>query len=142
MLEDVDHTERVDSITEEQDAVENEMVTLCVKGCRFGIRLGGLCSRWSGGEGEGGIARETFVNSLAKFTLLDTVKEMRPKSIDCVRALLDIALEDGNFLAESWGSVLRHISQLARLQASFFFFVDRSVGGSLFLRLVLWLAML
>ena len=77
--------------------------------------------RWAGGEGEGSIARETFVNSLAKFTLLDTVKEMRPKSIDCVRALLDIALEDGDFLAESWGSVLRHISQLARLQASFVF---------------------
>lgn len=78
-----------------------------------------LCNqpgRWSGGEGEGGIARETFVNSLAKFTLLDTVKEMRPKNIDCVKALLDIVLEDGNFLAESWGSVLRYISQLARLQ--------------------------
>lgn len=74
--------------------------------------------RWAGGEGEGSIARETFVNSLAKFTLLDTVKEMRPKSIDCVRALVDIALEDGNFLSESWGSVLRYISQLARLQAS------------------------
>lgn len=74
--------------------------------------------KWSGGEGEGAIARETFVNSLAKFTLLDTVKEMRPKSIDCVMALLDIALEDGNFLAESWGLVLRYISQLARLQVS------------------------
>lgn len=76
------------------------------------------CFRWSGGEGEGGIARETFVNSLAKFTLLDTVEEIRPKSLDCVRALLDIALEDGNYLAESWGPVLRYISQLARLQAS------------------------
>ncbi|CAM9810364.1 unnamed protein product [Ectocarpus sp. 13 AM-2016] len=118
VLEDVDHIERTDSTTEEQDAVESEMVALCVKGCRFGIRLGSLCSRWAGGEGEGSIARETFVNSLAKFTLLDTVKEMRPKSIDCVRALVDIALEDGNFLSESWGSVLRYISQLARLQAS------------------------
>lgn len=45
---------------------------------------------------------------------------MRPKSIDCVRALVDIALEDGNYLAESWGLVLRYISQLARLQASLF----------------------
>ncbi|CAM9578906.1 unnamed protein product, partial [Hapterophycus canaliculatus] len=117
VLEDVDHIERADSMTEEQDAVESEMVGLCVQGCRFGIRLGSLCSRWAGGEGEGSIARETFVNSLAKFTLLDTVQEMRPKSIDCVRALVDIALEDGNFLAESWGSVLRYISQLARLQA-------------------------
>eukprot|EP00752_Nemacystus_decipiens_P007866 g7027.t2 len=116
VLEDVDHIERADNMTEEQDAIETEMVALCVKGCRFGIRLGSLCSRWAGGEGEGSIARETFVNSLAKFTLLDTVKEMRPKSIDCVRALVDIALEDGNYLAESWGSVLRYISQLARLQ--------------------------
>lgn len=85
---------------------------------RHGILDANFNRRWAGGEGEGSIARETFVNSLAKFTLLDTVKEMRPKSIDCVRALVDIALEDGNFLAESWGSVLRYISQLARLQAS------------------------
>lgn len=103
-------------MTEELEETERHMVTLCIQGCRFGIRIGGLCARWSGGEGEGGIARETFVNTLAKFTLLDTVKEMRPKSIDCVRALLDIALEDGNYLAESWGPVLRYISQLARLQ--------------------------
>lgn len=45
VLEDVDHIERADSMTEDQEAVETEMVELCVKGCRFGIRLGGLCSR-------------------------------------------------------------------------------------------------
>lgn len=45
VLEDVDHIERVDSMTEEQDAIESEMVALCVRGCRFGIRLGSLCSR-------------------------------------------------------------------------------------------------
>lgn len=56
------------------------------------------------------------MNTLAKFTLLDTVEEIRHKSIDCVRSLLDIALEDGNYLAESWGPVLRYMSQLARLQ--------------------------
>lgn len=87
----------------------------CIIVCNCEDRFVWAC-RWSGGEGEGGIARETFVNSLAKFSLLDTVKEMRPKSIECVRALLDIALEDGNFLAESWASVLRYTSQLARLQ--------------------------
>lgn len=45
MLEDVDHIERADNITEEQEELEREMVDLCVKGCRFGIRLGGLCAR-------------------------------------------------------------------------------------------------
>lgn len=32
-------------MTEELEAVESEMVTLCIEGCRFGIRIGGLCSR-------------------------------------------------------------------------------------------------
>jgi hypothetical protein len=32
-----------------------------------------------------------------------------------VKTLLAIAIEDGDYLAESWGTVLRYISQLARL---------------------------
>lgn len=45
VLEDVDHIERADNMTEEQDAIESEMVALCINGCRYGIRLGSLCSR-------------------------------------------------------------------------------------------------
>lgn len=45
VLEDVDHLERLAATTEEQEEIEQDMIALCVRGCRLGIRLGGLCAR-------------------------------------------------------------------------------------------------
>lgn len=39
---------------------------------------------------------------------------MEHKNVRCVKVLLSLALTDGNLLRESWGLVLRCISQLAR----------------------------
>ncbi|CAN0470912.1 unnamed protein product, partial [Discosporangium mesarthrocarpum] len=61
------------------------------------------------------VARETLINALARFTLLDTAREMQPKNVRCIRALLELALSDGNLLAEGWGRVLKCTSQLDRL---------------------------
>lgn len=44
-MEDVDHLERMGGAIEEQDEVEADMIALCVRGCRLGIILGGLCAR-------------------------------------------------------------------------------------------------
>jgi brefeldin A-inhibited guanine nucleotide-exchange protein len=62
------------------------------------------------------IARNTFVNAVAKFTSLDTVKEMKHKNILCIKLILSIALTDGDYLDESWTQVLQCISMLSRLQ--------------------------
>jgi hypothetical protein len=62
------------------------------------------------------VARDTFVNSLAKFTTLGSLKEMKQKNIECIRALLNIAIVDGEGLGESWSPVLQCLSQLAKLQ--------------------------
>lgn len=59
--------------------------------------------------------RDTLLNSLAKFTTLDTVREMMPKNIECIKMLITIALTDGDYLGNSWAPVLECISQLARL---------------------------
>lgn len=61
-------------------------------------------------------ARHTFMNALAKFTTLDTVREMHPKNVSCIKLMLTITLTESDFLDESWGQVLQCISQLARLQ--------------------------
>ncbi|CAM9504553.1 unnamed protein product [Chrysoparadoxa australica] len=94
----------------EGDAPEG-MVDLCLQGFKQAVRVaGGL---------ELSIPRETFVNSLCKFTLLETAdstREMQPKHLQCCQALLDIAVSDGNVLKESWGPVLRCCSQLALMQ--------------------------
>jgi brefeldin A-inhibited guanine nucleotide-exchange protein len=74
------------------------------------------------------IARHTFINALAKFTTLETVREMHQKQVSCIRLLLNIALTEGSFLDESWSKVLQCISQLARLQL----FANRSHTDDMF----------
>lgn len=63
------------------------------------------------------VARETLLNALVRFTLLDVSRQMEDKNVRCVKVLLSLALTDGNLLRESWGLVLRCISQLARCAA-------------------------
>lgn len=61
-------------------------------------------------------ARDTFINALCKFTTLDSVKEMHEKNILCIKTLLEVAINDRDFIDESWKQILQCISQLARLQ--------------------------
>jgi len=83
-------------------------VDLCLRGMRLAVRVAG---RFDMSE-----ARASFVNSLAKLTCLHTVVELNEKHLACISMLLDMALVDGDLLGESWGTVLRCVSQLARLQ--------------------------
>ena len=83
------------------------------------------------------LARDTFINSLAKFTLLGSIKEMTFKNLEAIRTLMKIAVADGEFLGESWGPVLQCISQLARkrmsasgLDSDKEFLQQGNVGGS------------
>lgn len=85
-------------------------VALCIKGLKQGLRLSGSLDMVT--------ARETFVNTMAKFTLLNTSREIRPKNILCIKTLLAIALTDGNLLRESWATLLNTTSLIARLQLS------------------------
>jgi brefeldin A-inhibited guanine nucleotide-exchange protein len=87
---------------------DSQMVQLCLSGFQNCIVLS--CRL------DFPIARHTFINALAKFTTLDTVREMREKNVLCIKLLLSVALSEGDFLEESWTQVLQSISQLARLQ--------------------------
>lgn len=62
------------------------------------------------------VARETLLNSLVRFTLLDASRHMEDKNVCCVNVLLSLALTEGNLLRDSWGLVLRCISQLSRFE--------------------------
>lgn len=84
------------------------MITLCLTGFQYAIRL--ACRL------DFPVARNTFINALAKFTTLETVREMHAKNVECIKVMLDVALYDGEYLEESWSQVLQCISQLARLQ--------------------------
>lgn len=81
---------------------------VCLNGFVYAVRIAA--------HGSLSLARDTFVSSLAKFTFLGSIKEMKRKNIESIRTLLSIAVIDGEYLGESWGPVLQCISQVARLR--------------------------
>jgi len=85
-----------------------QSVELCIEGFKHCIRIAARFDM----ETE----RDAFVSSLAKFTYLTTIKEMKQKNIECIKALLAIGLSEGNNLGPSWQHILHCISQLERLQ--------------------------
>ena len=87
---------------------DENSIALCLIAFVYSIRI----SAHSGMS----LARDTFVNTLAKFTTLGSIKEMKYKNIESIRTLLSIAIVDGDYLGESWGPVLQCVSQLGRLQ--------------------------
>ena len=98
----------IGTLSQVLEASSDETITaLCLSGFIYSIRI----SAQSGMS----LARNTFVNSLAKFTTLGSIKEMKSKNIECIRTLLGIAIIDGEYLGESWSPILQCISQLGRL---------------------------
>ena len=85
-----------------------QMVDQCLIGFKYSIRL--ACRL------DFPVGRNTFINALANFTALDTLREMRPKNVETIKVLIDLALSEGDYLEESWSQVLQCVSQLARLQ--------------------------
>ena len=91
-------------------ADDERSVAVCLSGFVFAIRLAA--------HSEMTLVRDTFVSSLAKFTFLGSIKEMKKKNVDSTRTLLSVAVLDGEYLGESWLPVLQCMSQLARLRLS------------------------
>lgn len=60
--------------------------------------------------------RDAVVSAIAMFTYLMTLKEIRQKNIECIKALMNIALSDGGRLGASWQHVLQCLSRLEQLQ--------------------------
>ncbi|XP_041014398.1 brefeldin A-inhibited guanine nucleotide-exchange protein 1-like isoform X1 [Juglans microcarpa x Juglans regia] len=61
--------------------------------------------------------RDAFVTSVAKFTYLHcAAADMKQKNVDAVKAIISIAIEDGNFLQEAWEHILTCLSRIENLQ--------------------------
>ena len=87
---------------------DSVLVSLCLEGIQHAIRISSRMEVIT--------ARNTFINTLVKFTTLDTVRQMQPKNVLVIKLIMEIALNDGEHLGESWCQVLKCVSQLARLQ--------------------------
>jgi brefeldin A-inhibited guanine nucleotide-exchange protein len=91
-----------------QETDDMDVVELCLEGLRAAIRIVCLFDME--------LERNAFVTTLAKFTFLNNLSEMRGKNVEAIKSLLEIAVVDGNYLKESWKEVLTCVSQLERMQ--------------------------
>lgn len=91
-----------------QETEDMEVVEQCLEGLRSAIRIGCVFDME--------LERNAFVGTLAKFTFLNNIIEMKPKNMEAIKTLLDIAVTDGNNLKGSWKDVLTCVSQLERMQ--------------------------
>lgn len=91
-----------------QDTQNLDVIKFCMEGMKLAIRIS--CAF------ELDTPRVAFVTGLAKFTNLGNIREMTAKNVEALKALLEVALTEGNDLQGSWREVLTCVSQLDRLQ--------------------------
>eukprot|EP00178_Gracilaria_changii_P007168 TRINITY_DN2296_c0_g1_i1.p1 TRINITY_DN2296_c0_g1~~TRINITY_DN2296_c0_g1_i1.p1 ORF type:complete len:1906 (-),score=278.66 TRINITY_DN2296_c0_g1_i1:1635-7238(-) len=94
---------------EEAPPADTSTITLCLDCFRNGIAIASTFSIVT--------SKSAFVSSLAKFTHLHSISEMRPKNVECIRMILAIAALEGNNLGEQWVLIVRAISQLEQVRA-------------------------
>jgi brefeldin A-inhibited guanine nucleotide-exchange protein len=90
-----------------EKANDDSSIALCLNGFVYAVRIASHTRTT--------LAKNTFVNSLAKFTALGSIRELKTRNIESIRTLLSIAIMDGENLGESWMPILQCISQLGRL---------------------------
>ncbi|ETV92066.1 hypothetical protein H310_13588 [Aphanomyces invadans] len=86
-------------------------ITLCIDSFKHAIHLSSRLNMPS--------ERDAFISILAKFTGLATSasREIRWKHVEAVKAVVYIAVHEGNYLGDAWRDVLQCLSHLARLQS-------------------------
>ena len=94
-----------------QDTDDQRVIDLCLNGIRCALRLACIFHLE--------LERDAYIQALARFTLLQTTSpiiEIKPKNIECIKGLIQIAHSDGNYLGSSWLEILKCISQLELAQ--------------------------
>lgn len=95
-------------LQEVDEQTEPGIMELCVEGLKLCVRVTARFDMHT--------KRDAVVSALAMFTYLMTLKEIKQKNVECIKALFNIALTDGGHLANSWQHVLQCLSRLEQLQ--------------------------
>ncbi|ETW84950.1 hypothetical protein HETIRDRAFT_121078 [Heterobasidion irregulare TC 32-1] len=91
-----------------QETDNLDVVELCLDGFRNAIRI--VCFF------DLELERNAFVTTLAKFTFLNNLGEIKTKNMETAQTLLDVTVMEGNNLKGSWREVLSCMSQLEHMQ--------------------------
>ncbi|KAG8687343.1 guanine nucleotide exchange protein for ADP-robosylation factor, partial [Ceratobasidium sp. 394] len=90
-----------------QNTDDMDLIVLCLDGFKQAIKIACFFDLE--------LERNAFVTTLAKFTYLNNLGEMKTKNMEAIKTLLDVAVSDGNHLRGSWHEVLTCVSQLERM---------------------------
>ncbi|KAL4392917.1 hypothetical protein AHAS_Ahas03G0393000 [Arachis hypogaea] len=82
--------------------------TQCLQGFRHAVHITAMMGMQT--------QRDAFVTSVAKFTYLHCAADMKQKNVDAVKAIISIAIEDGDYLHEAWEHILTCLSRVEHLQ--------------------------
>ncbi|KAF7722533.1 guanine nucleotide exchange protein for ADP-robosylation factor [Apophysomyces ossiformis] len=97
-----------------QESDDLDTVQLCLNGFKHAIRI--ICLFHTVQSEDMDLQRHAFVTTLTNFTFLTNLNEMKPKNVEAIKTLLEIAAADGNYLKGSWKEILSTVSQLERFQ--------------------------
>lgn len=97
-----------------QESDDLATVSLCLSGFKNAIRI--ICLFHTVQLEDVDLQRDAFVTTLTKFTFLTNLNEMKPKNVEAIKTLLEVAAVDGNYLKGSWKEILSTVSQLERFQ--------------------------
>ncbi|KAI4375753.1 hypothetical protein MLD38_013580 [Melastoma candidum] len=90
------------------DQSDDKLATAqCLLGFRFSVHITAVIGMQT--------QRDAFMTSLAKFTNLHCAADMKQKNVDAVKAIISIAIEDGNYLQEAWEHILTCLSRIENL---------------------------
>ncbi|TPX34074.1 hypothetical protein SmJEL517_g03259 [Synchytrium microbalum] len=91
-----------------QESEDLDTIALCLDGFKYAIRI--ICLF------DMDLEKQAFLSTLSKFTQLSNLAELRPKNLEAIRTLLEIAVLEGNYLGDTWRDVVVCVSQLEKLQ--------------------------
>eukprot|EP00127_Corallochytrium_limacisporum_P003541 Clim_evm24s150 gene=Clim_evmTU24s150 len=93
-----------------QNMDDPEVLGMCLEGFKLSVRIAGVFGL--------DMERDAFVQGLCKFTSLNSdLGELKPKNVECMKALISLGYTDGNFLRKNWYDILKAISELDMAQS-------------------------
>lgn len=87
---------------------EDDVLKICLEGIKLSIKIACMFDL--------DYARTSFIGALVQFENLNNYEEMKPKNVQAIYIMLDIAVSEGDNLKNAWIQILTSISQLERLQ--------------------------
>eukprot|EP01015_Nassula_variabilis_P034843 TRINITY_DN8658_c0_g1_i1.p1 TRINITY_DN8658_c0_g1~~TRINITY_DN8658_c0_g1_i1.p1 ORF type:complete len:161 (-),score=23.05 TRINITY_DN8658_c0_g1_i1:37-519(-) len=87
---------------------DQKQIHLCLEGLALSFRLTSLLHMTT--------QKDAFLFAMTRFTSLDEPKKFAQKNLECIKAVLELSLTQGNHLKNAWKHVIEIMSKLDQLR--------------------------